>query len=266
MEIVSLILPFLCLAPFDYDLHVTSLPGKNDRTVVCFHGYGANYQIANYLKEFTDSTLVGFNFPDHDLHDYHPNKASFGTIRELLPALSVMKDLVVDQGLETLDVYGFSAGGGALVNAIGVLNSTTYDDELKQIGIGAEEKKKILRAVQKGIVLLDAPLKSIEEIVELRGSSDEFEILAKNYRENGLRPIDSLESLKGLSLNILLHFQERDEILSNRDDQLYIQRLKSVNPKVTVIIEDDGGHTAPHPSIWKAYRNLTGPGRGTVRG
>jgi hypothetical protein len=263
MEIASLILPFLCLMPFDYDLHESSLPGKNGRTVICLHGYGANYQIAHFLKEqqFTEATLVSFNFPDHDLgnREVHPNQESFGTIRELLPALYVMKQRVVDQGLDSIDLYGFSAGGGALVNAIGVLNTTTYDTDLKQIGIGVEEKKKLLTVIQKGIVLLDTPLKSIEEIIDLRGSTEEFEILAQNYRKNGFRPIDSLESLRGLSLNILLHFQKRDEILSNRDDHLYIQRLKSVNSKgkMTVIIEDDGGHMAPHPSIWESYSEKT---------
>ncbi len=106
--------------------------------------------------------------------------------------------------------HGFSAGGGAVVNAIAVLNGTAYDSELRKIGVGAEEKKRLLFAIQRGIVVLDTPLKSVEEIMDFRGSSEEFEILANKYREHGFRPIDSLKMLKGLSLNILLYFDKVD--------------------------------------------------------
>lgn len=251
--------------PFDYDLHLFSLPGSNARTMICFHGYGDSYRIAETLKNLYQpkATLVSFNFPEHDLKEgkkYDPKTASFGTINELLPALYVMKKIVVDQGLKSIDLYGFSAGGGAVVNAIAVLNGTAYDSELQKIGIGTEEKKKLLSAIQQGIVILDAPLKSVEEIMDFRGSSEEFEILAKKYRTHGFRPIDSLQMLKGLSLNILLYFDQKDEVLSNRDDLFYIQRLKDAQPseRLTVIIGDEGGHMAPHFSLWDAYSKKTG--------
>ena len=40
-----LLAPFLGIAgtaehPFDYDLHLVSSPGSNERTMICFHGYG----------------------------------------------------------------------------------------------------------------------------------------------------------------------------------------------------------------------------------
>ena len=84
-------------------------------------------------------------------------------------------------------------------------------------------------------MILDTPLKSIEEIIDFRGSTEELERLAKNYRDNHLRPIDSIESLRGLSLDILLHFQEKDKILSNRDDFLYIEKLQAIQPNTNVI-------------------------------
>lgn len=251
--------------PFDYDLHLFSIPGNNQRTMICFHGYGDNYQIAEALKNLyqPNTTLVSFNFPEYDIKQgktYDPKTASFGTIDEILPALYVMKKIVVDQGLESIDLYGFSAGGGAVVNTIAVLNGAAYDSELKKIGIGAEEKKRLLSAIQQGIVILDAPLKSVEEIMDFRGSSEEFEVLAKKYREHGLRPIDSLKMLKGLALNVLLYFDKKDEVLSNRDDLLYIQGLKDSQPseRLTVIIGDEGGHMAPHCSLWEAYSKKTG--------
>jgi hypothetical protein len=246
--------------PFDYDLHLFSLPGSNKRTMICFHGYGDSYQIAETLKNLYQpkATLVSFNFPEHDIKEgkkYDPKTASFGTIDELLPPLYVMKRIVLDQGLDSIDLYGFSAGGGAVVNAIAVLNGTAHDVELKRIGIGAEEKNRLLSAIQRGIVILDTPLKSVEEIIDFKGFSEEFEILAKKYREHGFRPIDSLKMLYGLYLNILLYFDKKDEVLSNRDDLLYIQRLQDSHPseRLTVIIGDEGGHMVPHFSLWKAY-------------
>ena len=253
---------FLCYAqtlahPFTYDLHLASLPGKNGRTMLCLHGYGDNYEIASSLKKLgcIEATLVSFNFPEHDIKKgktYIPSKASFGTIDELLPALYALKQTLQEQHLESIDLYGFSAGGGAVINVIRVLNTSTYDAQLKTIGIEAAEKKRLLSAIQKGIVILDTPLKSVEEIISFRGPTEELELLAKNYRENNLRPIDSLEFLKGLSLNLILHFQEQDEILSNRDDHLYIENLRDCG-KVAVIIGNDGGHMADHLLLWQIY-------------
>lgn len=263
--VMSLLFPSLscgyAMEPlFDYDLHFSSLPGSNERVMICCHGYGGNYEFTLSLRDLgcTEATLISFNFPEHDINqgrEYDPRQATFGTIHELLPALYVMKQVVIDQGIDSLDLYGRSAGGGALINVIGVLNTSTYDAELKEIDIGSEEKERLLAAIQRGVVILDTPLKSVEEIIEFRGATEELEILAKNYRDNNLRPIDSLKLLQGLSLDILLHFQENDEILSNRDDSIYIERLRATQPecKVTVIIGDDGGHVAPHRSLWQSY-------------
>jgi len=262
-----LLLPFLGFLgaaehPFQYDLHLFSIPGNN-RTIVCFHGYGDSYHIAETLKNLyrPESTLVSFNFPDYDILQgkKNPLTVTFGTINELLPALYVLKKTVIDQKLESVDLYGFSAGGAAVINTIAVLNTPTYDAELKRIGIGPDEKKKLLSAIQNGIVILDAPLKSIEEIIASRGNIEDLEMLAKNYRNNNLRPIDSLRFLKGLNLKILLYFDKHDEALSNRDDQLFIDRLIYAQSKenVIAIIEDSGGHTAPHYRLWQIYSQKT---------
>jgi hypothetical protein len=266
---VVLLLPFLCFgnpsatSPFDHDLHLSSIPGTSKRVMICCHGYGGNYKIAEYIKNLnvTDATLVSFNFPEHDIAertDYDHNHASFGTMKELLPALYVVKQYVIDQNLKSIDLYGFSAGGGVVINLIAVLNTKTYDAELQQIGIGEREKTKMLQAIQKGVVILDAPLKSVEEIIALRGGTEEMEVIGKNYHTHGLRPIDSLNSLKGLALHIILCFQHKDEILSNRDDNLYIERLMQVNAhgRTSVIVADDGGHSGSHVSLWSLYKTL----------
>ncbi len=76
---------------FNYDLCISTISGTNSRIMICFHGYGGNCHFITELKDsgLIDSTLVGFNFPDHDIPEksYDPNELTFGTIAELLPAL-----------------------------------------------------------------------------------------------------------------------------------------------------------------------------------
>ena len=115
----------------------------------------------------------------------------------------------------------------------------------------------MLLALEQGYIILDCPLKSVEEIVALHGKSANFEIMRKRYEKNNMNPIDTLKLLAGLHLNLIAHFQNPDEILSNRDDQLFIERLKKANKGTTkVIIGSEGGHNAYHASMWKAYKKF----------
>lgn len=244
---------------FDYDLHHTTIQGS-PRTMVCFHGYGGNYRIIEKLKTAVelDATLVAFNFPDHDIRTRKNQlRASYGTIDELLPAFSVLKKAVLDTGLDSVDLYGHSAGGAAILNLLATLNTSDHDKKLKKIGIGSNEKRKLLKAIEKGMVILDTPLKSVEEIIAFRGSSFKLELLAQQYKRHNSRPIDSINSLDGLTLNMLVFFQSPDEVLGNQDDNLFIKKLQKVNlGKTTVVTNDDGGHKGPHPTLWKEYRQL----------
>lgn len=238
--------------PFAYDLHLTLTPGDSSKIMICAHGMGGNYTIANSIN--IDKTLVSFNFPDHDYHTrlIKARKTSFGTIDELLPFLYVIKECVIIDGNNEIDLYGFSAGGGAVVNVLAVLNTSRYDDRLKEIGIEQEEKETILQAIQKGQIILDTPLKSLEEIIAYRGPLKELTLIAKRYKKNDMIPIESLKYLQGLSLNVIVHFQNPDEVLSNRDDQLFFDTLKHYNSLGTtrLITGHDHGHSLPHPSLW----------------
>lgn len=244
--------------PFKHDLHPTVIPGKNSTVTVCLHGFGNNYQLAEKIKTLgIEDTLVSFNFPDHGLKKkkFLPIFiTSFGSIDELLPPLYILKTCVVDAKIEKINLYGFSAGGGALVNTIAVLQTSTYDAELKKIGIDAKTKEQILTAIQQGTILLDTPLKSLEEIIAHRGRSLELVFSAWKYKKNRFRPIDSLCHLNGF--NVIVHFQTPDKILSNRDDELYIQELRKHNTqgKVHVVMgSDEGGHNGLHPTLWNYY-------------
>lgn len=245
--------------PFAHDLHLSVYPGAGPKVMICCHGMGGDYTIAEVIREANPAdTLISFNFPDHNCLDkeFDGAKTTFGTINELLPALYVFKKIMLDEGCQNVALYGFSAGGGAIINALAVLNGNSYEVELKEIGIQEAEKKKLLTAIQQGQILLDSPLKSIAEIVDFRGPDKDLEAIRTRYRANDMEPINSVNKLNGLNLNILVHFQRPDEILSNRDDGLFLGRLKMANAKGKVLINiaDDGGHCTLHHSLWKIYR------------
>lgn len=136
-----------------------------------------------------------------------------------------------------------------------ILNSSRYETELVKLGIGDKERKLLLQAIQRGMVVLEVPLKSLEEIIALRGSTPELEKIGQNYRDNHLRPMDAIEGLKGLSLDAIIHFQEPDEVIFNRDDRLYIEKFKKINSRgnTSVVIGREGTHFGHHRSLWEVY-------------
>lgn len=247
--------------PFFYDLGVKVIASKRPKAdvMICCHGYGHSNKIADILNGvgIIEDHIISFNFPDFKCIEkgYDPKQCSFGSINELLPLLYVLK-ACIENRITKINIYGFSAGGGAIINALAVLNQNIYDIDLQKSGIDSACKQKILKAIEKGHIILDCPLKSLEEIIELRGPDPELLILAKQYAQNGMRPIDTLEKLKGLPLTILLHFQNPDEIIGNKDDQKFIQVLKRVNHKgkTEVVIGKDGGHNSFHHALWKKYK------------
>lgn len=257
-----LINAFSIASPFQHDLNLQTISGSGTPTL-CLHGYGGSGEmLLGFLKtnQATGDPLIAINFPDFDIskNSFDPHITHFGTIDELLPALYTMKKTVVDEGMSALNLYGFSAGGGAAINCLAALNTHRYDADLQTIGIGPKEKIAILEAIQNGFILLDAPLKSMDEIIAFRGDTEEFLIIANRYLENDLRPIDSLKHLSGLSLNIVLFFQTPDEILSNRDDTLFIDELKKANAngQTHVLLADQGGHNTFHSMLWDTYKKI----------
>ena len=251
-------------APFNYDLHIKVIPGRSrdESVMICCHGYGGNYEIAKTIKatQAVSQHLVGFNFPDHDIKERSSNasKISFGSIKELLPVIYILKQIVVKGHASQISLYGFSAGGGAVVNVIGVLNSNEYDDELNKIGVNALSKQSILAALQNGIIILDSPLKSIEEIIGDKANNPDMQTMANQYKLNQLRPIDRLSKWQGLKLSVILYFQNPDEAVTNRDDKIFTDRLLQYNSKGKniVLIKNEGGHCGYHASLWEAYRQL----------
>jgi len=149
--------------PFNYYLGTKLLLADKEtsRYMVCFHGSGDNHTVANDLKWHHDiqENLVSFNFPDYDKdrREDDPKLETFGSIQELLPALYVLKNLIIDGDLKSISLYGFSAGGGVAVNVIAILSGTRFEKELQSIGIDKSTRSSMLSAIQNGMVILDCP-------------------------------------------------------------------------------------------------------------
>lgn len=111
------LLPLLQQNPFQYDLGVKIVPSKKERSgvMICCHGYGHSNDIVNSLRSYPISDhLIGFNFPDYGITDESDHtKSTFGSIDELLPLIYILKRCVVDLHISSINLYGFSAGGGA---------------------------------------------------------------------------------------------------------------------------------------------------------
>lgn len=244
--------------PFNYDLQLKILPNeKSDaELLICMHGMGGDHTISEIMRSnpVLPYHIVGFNFPDYGSHYKSLIQTTFGTFDEIAPALFVLKKCIVDGGVDKVHLYGFSAGGGAIVNALAVLNSNRYDKLLKSLGICYPEKQKILLSIQRGSIILEVPLKSFDEIADIYGGR-EMKILAQRAQKNGMTPIENLKELQGLSLHCFLYFVCPDQALGNRDDSEFIKRLQNANSagQTVAIIGKNGGHTTYHPELWQAY-------------
>lgn len=224
-------------------------------TITC-HGCGGNKDIGHYVASQLDTPILTFNFPDHDMDEnFDVYTSSFGTVREYLPLIFLL-NACRKSSISTINFYGFSAGGGAIINTLAILNNPKYEQDLVRIGVSEKDVQAIIAAISSGLIILDAPLKSITEILSIRPNDHMIQVLAERYPANGFEPIEVIEQLAGMKLNVLIYFEQSDEILSNRDDQLFYQKLKAVNKDgVTQLITGrDGGHNGFHAALWAAVK------------
>lgn len=236
----------------EYEILHTKAP--YDQIMITCHGSGANKEIGRIVAEQVKMPVITFNFPDANMDDqFNLAESSFGTINEYLPLIYLLHELV-KSGIKKISLYGFSAGGGAIINSLSILNSTEYRTELLRLGISGEHTPEIFAAIARGTIILDSPLKSVTEILSIRPHEEFIQVLSKRFKKNGFEPIDRLDMLKGLATHILLYFEKPDEILSNRDDELYYHKLKAINNGTTELITGhDGGHNGFHRKLWASY-------------
>lgn len=241
---------------YDLGIELINAPAASSEITITCHGYGANKDIGYMVAERLDTPILTFNFPDHDIdNQFDIHTSSFGTIREYLPLVFVLK-ACAENGISTIHLYGYSAGGGAIINALAILNNPKHKEPLAAMGISDRDRIAIAQAVSNGLIILDAPLKSVTEILSIRPSEEDIQILAVRFSANGFEAIDAIDELAGLKLNVIVYFEIPDEILSNRDDELYFQKLKAVNKAgiTQLVFGYDDGHFGPHEPLWAAVR------------
>lgn len=247
----------IALLRYNPEIEIIAHSNTDEITITC-HGYGANKDIGHAVAGRLDTPILTFNFPDHDLDDtFNVHTSSFGTLEEFLPLLFMLKVCAL-HGFSKINLYGYSCGGGAIMNALALLHNPQHVHILTDLGISQGDVDTIKQALARGFIILETPLKSVTEILSIRPHEEAIQILAQRYSANGFEAIEVLDQLEGLKLNVLLYFEVPDEILSNRDDMLYYEKLKAVNSMgmVHLVLGSGEGHFGPHESLWSALEQL----------
>ncbi len=241
----------------DHDPHVEA---RHDRPTIFFHGWGDTKNSAKLLKAFTDvlpGDIITFHFHDHGVIIPKLRHANLGQLPDVLTGLYVLKWACNTLHLSAVDLFGYSRGGATILNLIAVLNDKTgrYDGELTRIGIDATERHALLAMIQKGTIVLDCPLTDVNVSVSMRMKKFTQHMIktlsrVTKYEPTGLQGLTSALHFKGLKLNILLHFQYHDTIVSNQNEAELYRRLYATNPKTTyVVLGNDGGHMHTHAAL-----------------
>lgn len=205
--------------------------------------------------------VITFNFPDAGWRLPFPFiYSSFGQISDVLPALYTLAYSYDHFDIHAIDIFGYSRGGAVAINMIAVLNDTegTYDELLAYIGIDAAKRKKLLEIVQKGSLVLNCPLADTNATMQMYSPLiRKFFSKVTQYKVDGLQALQSVQKLKGLSLNVLLHFQFHDRRVFNiKDGDLYIA-FKQHNPATTyLVLGNDGGHIHTQTSLANAIHTF----------
>lgn len=233
---------------------------NHHRPTIYLHGWGDTKDSAKLLKAFCDvlpGDLITFNFRDHGVLLPKLGYANLGQLPDVLSTIYVLKWTRDTLQAKEVDLFGYSRGGATLLNTIAVLSdkSGSYDKELNQIGVTLKDRQELLRMIEKGCHVLDCPLTDSNVTVsEFMQSKSEFWIAAleafTRHKRDGLQGLASAGTFKGLRLNMLLHFQHNDTIVSNKNEAELYNRLSLHNPLTTyLVLGNNGGHLHSHAAL-----------------
>ena len=233
---------------------------NHKRPTLFFHGWGDTKNCAKLLKAFCEvlpGDVITFNFHDRGVIIPKVWHSNLGQLPDVLPALYVLKWAKDNLKLDEIDLFGYSRGGAVALNMISVLNDKTgkYDKEFIRLDISAQDRKEMLNMIQRGCITLNCPLTNVNVSANYR-----FKELAPNilkafsklgrYQIDGIQAIESAQKFDGLKLNILLHFQYNDTIVSNENEAELYNRLAQHNPDTTyVVLGNNGGHLHTHAAL-----------------
>lgn len=230
------------------------------RPTLFLHGWGDTKNSAKLLKAYCDvlpGDIITFNFRDRGILFPKLKYSSLGQLPDVLQALYVLKWTKDTLNLDAIDLFGYSRGGATTINMIAVLNEKTgiYDADLARIGINAEERAELLNVIQNGSIVLNCPLTDLNTTARFRLKDYAPQALralatVSKYKLDGLQALDAAKNLTGLKLNILIHYQHNDCVVSNENEAEFYKRLARHNPETTfVVLGNDGGHLHTHHAL-----------------
>ncbi len=252
---------------FGYDLQIehvvdndTEAQTNHMRPTLYLHGLGDTKHSAKLLKALADvlpGDVITFNFHDRGVVIPKVRHSNLGQLPDILPALYTLKWAKDHLKLTEVDLFGYSRGGATVLNMIAVLNDKTgkYDKELARIGIDAKERTALLAMIQKGCITLNCPLTNANVSAKYRFKTLGPKILKALarvglYKLDGIQALESAQTFKDLKLTILLHFQYRDTIVSNKNEAELYYRLSQHNPESTyIVLGNNGGHLHTHAAL-----------------
>ncbi len=250
-----------------YKLQIEHIIDTNPKTVVnhnrptiYLHGWGDTKQSAKLLKAFCDvlpGDLITFNFRDNGVLLPKFGYSNLGQLPDVLSTIYVIKWTRDNLNVQEVDLFGYSRGGATLLNTVAVLNDKngTYDKDLASIGITQEDRKSLLSMIQRGCHVLDCPLTNMNVTVgEFMKSKNSFWVSAfetvTRYKRDGLQGLTSALTFGNLKLNMLVHFQHHDKIVSNKNEAELYRRLSKHNPmSIFMVLGNNGGHLHSHAAL-----------------
>ncbi len=233
------------------------------RPTLFLHGFGDMKNSAKLFKEFYDTlpgNIITFQFPDWGPGIPWIRKSSLGQFPDVATALLVLKWAKNKLGLSGVDLYGYSRGGATALNMIYVLSSDEYNDKLHTLGIDPQEKKELLSLIKNGSIVLDAPLRNLNESLStniVRRFANKILPYVSQYDPQGMQGLSSAQALRNLKFNILFHFQHNDNILTNKSETKLYNVFHQLSPSTTYLtLGDEGGHIHTRKSLANAIHTF----------
>jgi hypothetical protein len=259
---------------FGYDLQIEhvidndpTIKTNHNRPTLYLHGFADTKHSAKLLKAFGDvlpGDVITFNFHDRGFVIPKLRHSNLGQLPDILPALYTLKWAKDRLKINEIDIFGYSRGGATTLNMIAVLHDKTgtYDAELLRIGIDTQERRALLAMIQKGCITLNCPLTNVNVTAEYRFKEFAPRVLKAFariglYKLDGIQAIESAQTFNDLKLNILLHFQYHDVIVSNNNEAELYHRLSLHNPNNTyIVLGNNGGHLHTHAALAHAIHTF----------
>lgn len=263
----------------DYNPNMCLVTNKGQQAqahpTIYLHGFGddsTNFEKYLHRNGLLSTPAIFFDFRDAPLRKATSIPAqlaalrytNIGQTRDILSFVYVL-NTCRKAGYRAIDVFGFSRGATTAMNTLASLCSGTHAQEFARIGVDDKAREEIVAMLQNGCITLDCPLKHIQnKFSYFCGTFISHCILPlfTEHRPWGEQAIDACTQLKDKKFNILLHYEEKDLMVSNTGDRRMYKELREHNPAHTYVLKsNDGGHLSKRahlPSVFHAFKQVYG--------